>query len=264
MPPKKHFLKRSPTLPQSAILLLGLLIVLFITLVTFTSRPSDDVQESVRSETNGNSIHTVWVIGDSLTLGMFASEESAAFRNRLFDALRERHPGQIRTTQWVGARTLAELEQRWDSWEGHPDLIFIELGINDLGRNPDFPQVPEEAWQARFGAMLDRIQKDAPNVKIIVGTVPWSGWPPGSQEYQKALKYNSWISAEARQRDIAIADLWAATVGKEDGLSTPDQPSVFPPFYHGDNFHPNDLGHQRIANAFFDAYLNTLPSKPLP
>ncbi len=263
---KNHYLKRSPTLVQIAILLSGLFIVLvlFIALVTFASHSPDDVHRTVRPEASGNSIRTVWVIGDSLTLGMFASSESAAFRNRLFDELRERHPGQIRSTRWAGACTLAELEERWDSWEGNPDLIFIELGINDLARTETCQPMPEEEWQARFGAMLDRIQRDAPGVKIIVGTIPWSGWRDNTQEFTGALLYNDRIETEAQKRDVMVADLWEATLHKRDGLSTPDQPSVFPPYYHGDSFHPNDLGHQRIANTFFDAYLNTLQSKPLP
>ena len=260
----RHYLKRSPTLPQIATLLSVLLIVLFIVLVTFTSHPPDDVHATVHPEANDNSIRTVWIIGDSLTLGMFASSESAAFRNRLFDALRERHPGHIHATQWVGACTLAELEQRWDSLEGTPDLLFIELGINDLARTENCSHMPEEEWQARFGAMLDRIQRDAPGVKIIVGTIPWSGWGDDTQEFAGALLYNDRITTEAQTRDVVVADLWEATLHKRDGLSTPDQPSAFPPYYHGDNFHPNDLGHQRIANTFFGAYLNTLHRTYLP
>ena len=173
----------------------------------------------------------MWVIGDSLARGLFASAEATTYRNLLFSALRDEHPGEIHAAFWSGAVTLGGLEQNWDQYVGHPDLIFINWASTISGRNPDFPQVPVEKWQARYGDMLDRIQEDAPGIKIIVGTIPWSGWPREYQEYQLALKYNGWITAEARQRDIAVADLWAATVGKEDGLSTPDQSSIFPPFY---------------------------------
>jgi hypothetical protein len=133
-----------------------------------------------------------------------------------------------------------------------------------MGRDPDCLQVPIEEWQASVGAMFDRIQQDMPGVKIIVGTIPWSGWPSESQEWHKALVYNNWITIEAKQRDIIVADLWSSTVGKQNGISTPDQPSVFPPHYQGDNFHPNDIGHQRIAKTFFDTYLDSLNSLFLP
>ena len=255
---------QNSTLNRFTTLLLSLLILLSMTKIVFATDMPDDIYQGARMKAEANSVTTVWIIGDSLTHGLFASSEPTAFRNRLFDALRERHPGQVRSTFWAGVCTLAGLEQRWDSWEGRPQLVFIELGINDLSRNSYCPQIPEEEWQARFGAMLDRIQQDAPGVKIIVGTIPWCGWRQGSQQFEDALIYNDRIATEARRRDVTVADLWSATLGKSDGISTPDQPSVFPPFYHGDNFHPNDLGHQRIANTFFDAYFSTLHATYLP
>ncbi len=204
----------------------------------------------------GQPPQSVWIVGDSLTRGLFASTEQYAYRNLLFDSLRALYPGSIHSTFWMGVCTLAGLENQWDSFVGTPDLIFIELGINDLG-NPNCPQVPKDQWQARYGAMLDRIMTDAPNVEIIVGTIPWCNWTSESESYANAQMYNRWIQEEARARLIPVADLWSATRGRIDGISTPDQPSVFPPYYHGDHFHPNDIGHQRLARTFFLTYLQS-------
>ncbi len=201
----------------------------------------------------GREPHTVWIIGDSLTHGLFASSEETAYRNLLFRALQANHPGSIHTTFWMGVCTLAGLEASWDSFVGQPDVLFLELGINDLG-NQHCPQVPEASWKAHYGAMLDKIRADAPGVQIIVGTIPWCNWPADSDEFSHAQKYNGWIREEARARLIPVADLWQATLNKKDGISTPDQPSVFPPYFHGDYFHPNDIGHQRLAQTFFQTY----------
>jgi lysophospholipase L1-like esterase len=258
------FSKRNLFLIRITIFLLSLLITLSVAEEIFATEMPDDVYRDTRRNTEASSTKTVWIVGDSLTRGLFASTEAHTYRNLLFDALRDKHTGEIHTTFWSGVCTLAELEQRWDQYVGLPDLIFIELGINDSGRNSNCPQVPIEEWQARFGAMLDRIQQDAPGVKIIVGTIPWCGWSEDSWSFEEALIFNDWIATEAQKRDITVADLWTATLGKSDGISTPDQPSIFPPSYHGDNFHPSDLGHQRIANTFFDAYLDTLHSLYLP
>jgi len=198
---------------------------------------------------------SVWIIGDSLTRGLFASREPTAYRNILFNQLRDQFPGQIRQTFWSGVCTLAGMEQQWDAWSGKPQLVFIELGINDLGGNRDCPQIEEQDWRVHYGMMLDRIIAASPNVQIVVGTIPWSGWDIESEGWQKALRYNDWIRSEAEKRNIAVADLWAATLNKRDGVSTPEQASVFPPYYHGDDFHPNDTGHQRLANTFMAAYL---------
>jgi lysophospholipase L1-like esterase len=124
--------------------------------------------------------------------------------------------------------------------------------------------MPEAEWQKRYGEMLERIQEDAPGAKVVVGTISWSGWDIDSWGYERALVYNEWISTEARRHNVLVADLWNATVGKVDGISTPDQTSVFPPNYHGDNFHPNDIGHQRIAETFFHTYQSDLYPLHLP
>ncbi len=200
-------------------------------------------------------IRSVWILGDSLTLGVYASSQETTFRNALFHDLQSiSRPWSMRITLWESVCTLGGLEEEWDDLPGEPTLLFIEVGINDILGNENCPLVPEAQWRQRYGAMLDRIQQDAPGVEIIVGSIPWSNWPEESDRYRKALQYNQWIAEEAQARAIPVADLWSATLGRKDGISTPDQPSMFPP-YHGDNFHPNDVGHRRIANTFFQTYL---------
>lgn len=195
--------------------------------------------------------HSVWIVGDSLTTGLYASAEETTYRSLLFSALQEAYPGKFGTTFWSNVCTLAGFEYYWGTYDDRPDLIFIELGINDAGRNSHCMQVPKENWQNRYGAMLDRIRSDVPGVKIIVGTIPWSGWEEGSVGFEEVLQYNEWIAAEARKRQIEVADLWAAVVGRTDGLSSLWQASTFPPAYHGDGFHLNDIGHQLLASTFF-------------
>jgi len=45
------------------------------------------------------------------------------------------------------------------------------------------------------------------------------------------------------------------TVDRPDGISAPKQPSAFPPKYQGDTFHPNAVGHARIAETFYQTYV---------
>jgi len=196
----------------------------------------------------------VWLLGDSLTGGLYASDEDATFRSLLFGNLQEQSGHQIEELYWRRLCTLANLEGRWEEMAGHPDLVFIEIGINDVA-NANCEQVPESAWRARYGAMLDRIRERAPGVAIVVGTIPWCGWPEGDPAREQAIAYNGWIRAEADARGIAVADLWAATADRPDGLSAPDQASPFPPQYWGDWFHPNDVGHARIAETFYQTYV---------
>ena len=168
--------------------------------------------------------------------------------------MQEQSGHQIEELYWRRFCTLASLEGRWEELAGHPDLVFIEIGINDVA-NVNCEQVPESAWRARYGAMLDRIHARAPDAAIIVGTIPWCGWSAGNPTRARALAYSDWIRAEADARGLAVADLWAVTVDRPDGISAPKQPSAFPPKYQGDTFHPNDVGHARIAETFYQTYV---------
>jgi len=196
----------------------------------------------------------IWILGDSLTGGLYASSEEAAFRTLLFGKLQEQYGHQIEELYWRRLCALASLEERWEEMAGRPDLVFIEIGINDMA-NVNCEQIPESAWRARFAAMLDRIRERAPDAMIVVGTIPWCDWSEENPTRDRALVYNDWIRAEADARNLAVADLWAATVERPDGLSAPEQASPFPPRYQGDHFHPNDVGHARIAETFYQAYI---------
>lgn len=254
-------------MPKTRWILMSLLTALLAVLSVQTIQAEQSSAPlAANAETLSRTPHNVWIIGDSLTGGLYASTETSTFRSLLFAALQNEHPAEINATFWSWKCTLAGLEKSWESYVGVPDLLFIELGINDLARTQHevCPLMPVAEWQSRYGAMLDRIRAGAPGVKIIVGTIPWSGWNPNGPEFAQALVFNDWIKAEAAKRDIVVADLWAATVGKPDGLSTPDQPSVFPPGFRGDNFHPNDIGHRRIAETFFQTYQNSRAKVYLP
>ncbi len=205
---------------------------------------------------------SVWIIGDSLTTGLFASSDATSFRSILLRALGNEFPGSIHSTFWGNTCSLGGLAQKWDEWDDYPDVLFIELGINDLppGR-PKCVNTPEKEWKARYGATLDHIRARDPGVEIVIGTIPWCNWKRGSKGYEKAMEYNAWIIELAADRGIPVADLWSATFDRRDGISSPDKASPFAPFLHGDNFHPSDVGHRRIAQEFFRTYINAYHHK---
>ena len=210
------------------------------------------------SQTQGGAApRTVWIIGDSLARGLYATGEAQMYRNLLFDEVQARYPGQVRLLFWQEMCSLARLEDRWDRIEDvpPPDILFLELGLNDVVQTSGCEHVPDDAWQALLGAVLDRFQALSPNAQIVVGTIPWSGWPEGHEMRLRARAYNHWIFKQAEARGLVVADLWAATLDRQDGLSSQEEPNPFPPAYRGDGFHPNDLGHRRLAQTFWTAYL---------
>ncbi len=180
------------------------------------------------------------------------------FRNLLLDDLQTYYPGQVNLSFWRGICSMGRLEARWDVFEAvpRPDVVFLELGINEVIRSDECELVPDDVWAAHFGNLLDRLQVLSPDVRVVVGTVPWSGWPEGSEMRARGSVFNQWIRAEAEARGMAVADLWAATVDRPDGISSAADPNPFPPSYRGDGFHPNNAGHRRIASAFWTAYVS--------
>ena len=189
---------------------------------------------------------TIWLIGDSLSRGLYASSEANTYR-----AILERELN-APITRIAGCNVRKALEQvaQAETW---PEVVFIEVGINDLRETPaqdqeSCPWLPPEEFPAAYHQLVDTLE--AHGVLVIAGTIPWSGWQPEDAIWPRIQTFNQVI----RQSTPHIADLWTATLYAEDQLSQPDQPSAFGPGYQGDRFHPSDAGHRRIAQVFLKAY----------
>lgn len=194
----------------------------------------------------------VWIIGDSLSRGLYASTPVTMYRQQLVLLLRQRHRHNAERVLHKAVCNLQRAEQLWPTLEGTPNAIFLEIGVNDVTQNvnEDCPATADEEWAARYGAMLDALRARYPQTTVVVATVPWLNWHRRSRAYHRALQFNTWIYDQATPRGVLVADLWAATWQRPEVISRPDQVSTFPPRYRGDNFHPNDQGHRVIATTF--------------
>ncbi|UFT98863.1 SGNH/GDSL hydrolase family protein [Radiobacillus kanasensis] len=122
----------------------------------------------------------------------------------------------------------------------HPDLITIEFGTNDSNRNKK-AYVPPEEFKMLLWHLVERLQQAPSNPKIILVTT----WNRG----QDSLKYDHIIKAVAEERDIAVANIQNVWMNRTDTCG-PDKLVT----YNGlsDNWHPNDKGHQEIAEIIFE------------
>ena len=202
--------------------------------------------------------HSIWILGDSLTIGPHASSESNTYRNILISKIQSRYPGQIYSTLWTPVCTWAGLEKWWEEQSSYPDILFIELGLVDvIAKGKKIGHcipTPQDEWAVRVGNVMDKILQSKSDIQVVVGTIPWAGWDKDSEFYKRAEILNSIIKEEARRRNIPVADLWSVTVGDRSILSRPDERSAFGPDFYGDSFHPGDKGHRRIAETFWKAY----------
>lgn len=181
------------------------------------------------------------VIGDSLTSGLYASSENNTFASllatRLGMQLARRHAG-----------TLANAYDVWREvkvW--HPEIVIIEVGLNDVSRNVWSP----DTWRRNYHDLVADMQGNG--ATVLVCTTFWAGIGKDHRNYQQYQSLNDDIRQISKETGALLADLWAGTNGCERCVSGVGDDSYFAPHYQGDNFHPNNTGHQLIADAIINA-----------
>jgi lysophospholipase L1-like esterase len=188
-------------------------------------------------------------LGDSLTMGLHASNRSHMYREILARRLIGLHGGSVVSTviQHPFGLTDDAINRSPPLIESRPDIIVLEIGNHEAFAD----RVQIDLFDRRYEELLDRLQSTG--AVVIAGTLAWLNYAPGSTEYQQALILNQRIRDICARRGIVVADLWAATVFRQDLISRPGDPSAAEPF-DGDDLHPNDAGHEALANAFWSAY----------
>jgi hypothetical protein len=192
-------------------------------------------------------------MGDSVTMGAFASRPDNMFVWRVRRDLESRGVDARNDTVWT-LEPYDDLVNAQRVAASHRKLIVLEIGVHWATFEPgEFREV--------YGALLDCLYGSG--ARLVIGTVPWLHWQPGSEMYAKMSEFSRIIREEGAKRDIAVADLWAATVGREDAISRPDEHCFIQPTCRGDNYHPSDTGHALIAEAYSKA-LDVALAKPPP
>lgn len=116
------------------------------------------------------------------------------------------------------------------------DLILIMEGANDL-----YDGVSAETTKANLQFMIEKSQ--AKNTEPIIATVTPN--TDRSDGYIIPNNYNPKIKSLALEKGIALADQYTALVGNWSGYNS------------GDGLHLNDQGERVMAQAWFDAILNS-------
>lgn len=181
------------------------------------------------------------VMGDSLTGGLYASDEAHAFARLLADEL----GAELTTCRGTYVHSLLNCEL-----SGY-DYIVIEIGLNDVS-NWNGGSLPEADWITTYDALVQDAQATG---AVVIITTMFHAVDPQFVNYPKYERYNGHIIAIA-VNGVLLADVWEATRNCPSCLSQRWQESVFAPGYRGDNFHPNDTGHALIAATIYEALLH--------
>ncbi len=119
----------------------------------------------------------------------------------------------------------------------HPRAIVLVTGANDLSALQDIQQT-----RSNLVAMIDMAQRAAPNVPIVVCTMPPRDNPQAPVDPKQLIGLNKLIASLAdRRRNVVILDLYAA-------LADPDG-SPHPEYFAPDKLHLSAVGHEKFKEA---------------
>ena len=134
--------------------------------------------------------------------------------------------------------------------EVEPNLVTVWTGANDVIRGED-----ADDFEGELEDMFERL-RDRTDGVIVAANIPdltelprFREDPDDDVTRERIEEFNDAIAQQAEDYDVLVVDLYGEPV--EDHLVSDE-----------DGFHPNDEGHQRIADQFLEVILPALGLEP--
>jgi lysophospholipase L1-like esterase len=185
----------------------------------------------------------VAVAGDSLALGIGASDSSRGFAFDLFRRIDAERPGSEVTNLAIGGTTAADVERlevpRLAAT--HPDVVLLEVGANDAVRRRS-----AASFSRDFSSLVRVLHRVVPHAQIIIFNVPDIAVSPIFENAAKpklrrlVAEYNLTVGTVARRIGAPVVDLYTISERARHDIDR---------FFSADLFHPSDAGHEAIAAA---------------
>ena len=150
----------------------------------------------------------------------------------------------------ISGNQVRVLEARWqtDVMDQHPDWVSVLIGINDVWRQFDSPEMKEEHVSPEdYEACYERlITRTLPHVKGMVLMTPYF-MEPNRQDPMRARmdEYGAIVKKLADKYHLVFVDL-------QDGWDKLFQ-HMHPCSIAWNRIHPNQTGHMYIAKQFLNA-----------
>jgi len=150
----------------------------------------------------------------------------------------------------ISGDTTRNLVSRWQSdvMDLKPDWVSIMIGINDVWRQYDVPQIVEEhVYIDEYREnLIWMIENTLPKVKGIILMAPYYIEPRKDDAMRATMdEYGKVCKELAEKYDLVFVDTQAAL---DKALE-----HIYPGTFTWDRVHPNTAGHMIIARAFLDA-----------
>jgi lysophospholipase L1-like esterase len=194
----------------------------------------------------------ITALGDSLTLGIGASDSSRGFAFDLFRRVAALRPGSEITNLAIGGTTARDVERleipRLSATA--PQLVLLEAGANDAVQHR-----PPATFARDYRKLVTSVRKADPGARLVIFTVPDVSVSPIFEAAAKpelhrlVLAYNAAVRSEARRAHAAVVDLFAFSQQARTNTGR---------YFGADQFHPSDEGHARIADDAWPVVRKTL------
>lgn len=217
------------------------LVVLLLTLTACGSEPAPAVHGPAPAvhpppPPQGPELRLLF-IGASMTAGYYASNQDHAYPELVAHEL-ESQGWRVHLHVLARGGTTVRLADRWDL-DAPSDVAVVQLATNDYGRS-----IPLTKFEKGYALVLDRVRDTSPNTQLLC----LGGWDDPRRMNR--------LGVAAAQYDAAAAAACTAARGQYVGLSAlyldsrdhgPRGRDTF--LGRADRFHPNDRGHELIADA---------------
>ena len=149
----------------------------------------------------------------------------------------------------IGGNTVRDLDARWqtDVLDLKPDYVTVLIGINDVWRQFDTPEITEgHVYPQEYRETLSRLVKETlPTVKGMVLMSPYMMEPNRNDPMRARMdEYGAMVKEIAEENHLPCIDLQAAF----DEYFQEYHPASI----NWDRIHPNVAGHCVIARALLN------------
>lgn len=184
-------------------------------------------------------------LGDSLSVGLFADSKATRFTT-LFTKDIENATG--KKVSEDGISVVGKTASNFGVYqvnsivEKDPDIVTVEFGTNDAAGGATTSAL--NAYEVSMNKIVDTL-KEKTHAQIILMTT-WS--PKGGDHAQDDKQFDQIVYKIAKENNLPVADL--STIWENnDNVTGPAGKTIsdFSDYLTRDNFHPNQLGHDKIA-----------------
>jgi lysophospholipase L1-like esterase len=192
-------------------------------------------------------------LGASDAAGVGAEPITRGYVFRIADALDDRVDEVFLANLGVPGADAEQIDQALELFlksEVEPNLVTVWAGANDVIQGEDVDDFEDEI-EAIFGRVRDRSDGliVAANIPDLTELPRFRDNPDDNVTRERIEEFNQAIAAQAEDNDVLLVDLYSEPV--EDDLVS-----------DRDGFHPNNEGHQKIADQFLKVILPALGLAP--